>query len=253
MVKGLDRFRERFASFSDRYVLIGGTAASLVMEEAGQSFRATKDLDIVLVIETLDPVFGRAMWAFIEEGGYATRQQSTGKRAFYRFFSPSTPGFPEMIELFPRAPDALALGPGSTLAPIPVGEGVASLSAILLDPYYYAFIHSGKRMIGGLPAIGADRLIALKARAWLDLGARQREGKRVDSNDVRKHRNDIIRLSRVIDPELRLDVPATIAADLRSAFEALESEPGLDLRALGLRSASLGDLLRDLRGVYGLL
>ena len=54
MVRGLERFREFFADYSDRYVLIGGVAAYLSMEEAGQAFRATRDLDIVLIVEALD-------------------------------------------------------------------------------------------------------------------------------------------------------------------------------------------------------
>ncbi|MGV8890518.1 MAG: hypothetical protein ACOH2P_21315 [Pseudomonas sp.] len=35
MVKGLDTFRGAFAGHADRYVLIGGVAASLALEEAG--------------------------------------------------------------------------------------------------------------------------------------------------------------------------------------------------------------------------
>jgi hypothetical protein len=35
MVRGLDIFKECFAAYADQYVLIGGTAASLTMEEAG--------------------------------------------------------------------------------------------------------------------------------------------------------------------------------------------------------------------------
>lgn len=55
MVKGLDVFRGHFAGYEDQYVLIGGTAATLAMAEAGLEFRATKDLDIVLHIEALIP------------------------------------------------------------------------------------------------------------------------------------------------------------------------------------------------------
>ena len=55
MVRGLDLFREWFASHADQYVLIGGTAAGLTMEDAGLAFRATKDLDIVLHVEALSP------------------------------------------------------------------------------------------------------------------------------------------------------------------------------------------------------
>ena len=54
MIKGLDKFWEHFAGFADRYVLIGGAAADLVMNEAGVDFRVTKDFDIVLCVEALD-------------------------------------------------------------------------------------------------------------------------------------------------------------------------------------------------------
>jgi hypothetical protein len=76
MVKGLDRFRARFAGLEGQYVLIGGTAATLAMAQAGLDFRATKDLDIVLHIEALTPAFGTAFWAFVEAGGYEIRQAS---------------------------------------------------------------------------------------------------------------------------------------------------------------------------------
>ena len=85
MVRGLEIFQERFAAYVDQYVLIGGTAASLTMEEAGLEFRATKDLDIVLHVEALTPAFGEAFWKFVEDGGYEIRQASdpsfTGSRS----------------------------------------------------------------------------------------------------------------------------------------------------------------------------
>ena len=59
MVRGLDVFREHFANHTGQFVLIGGTAATLAMESAGLEFRATKDLDIVLHIEALNPDFGK--------------------------------------------------------------------------------------------------------------------------------------------------------------------------------------------------
>ena len=47
MVAGMDIFREHFRGFADRYILIGGAACEIAMNEAGLGFRATKDLDIV--------------------------------------------------------------------------------------------------------------------------------------------------------------------------------------------------------------
>ena len=58
MVRGLDVFTQWFKEFSDQYVLIGGTAASLAMKEFGVPFRGTKDLDVVLHLEALTPEFG---------------------------------------------------------------------------------------------------------------------------------------------------------------------------------------------------
>ena len=57
MVKGIDQFKVHFEGFSDRYVLIGGAACFLALDEAGLDFRVTKDLDIVLCVEavTTDP------------------------------------------------------------------------------------------------------------------------------------------------------------------------------------------------------
>lgn len=88
MVRGLDIFKQHFASYADHYLLIGGTACSLVMQDSGIEFRATKDLDIVLQLEALDHEFIDALWAFIHKGDYHHRQKSTGRDIFYRFSSP---------------------------------------------------------------------------------------------------------------------------------------------------------------------
>lgn len=157
MVRGLDIFQERFAAYVEQYVLIGGTAATLTMEEAGLEFRATKDLDIVLHVEALTPAFGEAFWKFVEDGGYEIRQASdTGKPIFYRFQKPADARYPAMVELFARAPDGLQPAEGSQLTPIPLDEAVSSLSAILLDEIYYAFIMAGRREVDGLPWVGED-------------------------------------------------------------------------------------------------
>jgi len=96
------RFRDHFAPYADRYVLIGGAAVDVLMDQAGLGFRVTKDLDVVLLVESLDARFGEAFWEFIKAGGYEYRRKSTGKPCFYRFHSPRDNTFPYMIELFAR-------------------------------------------------------------------------------------------------------------------------------------------------------
>ncbi len=132
MVKGLDVFRRHFSGYEDQYVLIGGTAATLAMDEAGLEFRATKDLDIVLHMEALTPVVCAAVWAFVEQGAYEIRQASeTGKPVLYRFQKPASAEFPAMIELFCRAPEGIQIAPGTQLAPISFDEVVASQMQLL--------------------------------------------------------------------------------------------------------------------------
>ena len=238
MVRGLDVFRTHFAGQADQFVLIGGTAATFAMEGMGLDFRATKDLDIVLHIEALRPEFGAVFWSFVEAGGYEVRQASaTGKPVFYRFQKPADPRFPAMLELFCRAPDGIKLAEGSHLTPIPIDEAVASLSAILLDTAYYAFVLAGRRESEGLPWVGEDRLIPLKASAWLDLGERQARGEAVDSKNIRKHANDVLRLSQLLAPELRIAVAPRIASDLNRFLDGIEADRSIDPRSIGINSS----------------
>ena len=50
MVSGFTKFKERFRGFENQYVIIGGTACDLIMENEELPFRATKDVDIVLIV-----------------------------------------------------------------------------------------------------------------------------------------------------------------------------------------------------------
>ena len=57
MVRGLGLFRERFREFEKLYILIGGAACDEWFAAANLPFRATKDLDIVLIVEVVDRPF----------------------------------------------------------------------------------------------------------------------------------------------------------------------------------------------------
>ena len=46
----------------EQYAIIGGTACDILMTEEGLDFRATKDIDLVLIIEALDANFGKKFW-----------------------------------------------------------------------------------------------------------------------------------------------------------------------------------------------
>ncbi len=250
-MRGLDIFRGHFAPYAGQYVLIGGTAAALTLEEAGLEFRATKDLDVVLHIEALNAEFGRAFWAFVEQGGYGTRQASgTGKPILYRFQKPTNERFPAMLELFCRSPDGIELAGGSRLTPIPLGESASSLSAILLDDIYYQFIIAGRKEIDGLARIGEEQLIPLKAVAWLDLSARRDRGESVDAKNIRKHAYDVLRLSQVLTADSKIEVVARIGEDLRLFLDRIASDGSYDPQAIGME-VTLGVLIERIGQAYG--
>lgn len=50
MITGFTKFKEKFQGFEDQYIVIGGTACDLLMENEDMTFRATKDIDILSYI-----------------------------------------------------------------------------------------------------------------------------------------------------------------------------------------------------------
>jgi len=252
MVKGINQFKAHFEAFNDRYVLIGGAACFLVLDEAGLDFRATKDLDIVLCVEALDAKFAKAFWAFVERGKYKNTQKSTGKKLFYRFYDPEDATFPYMLELFSRIPDVLKLSDDAHLTPIPVDEDLSSLSAILLDDGYYDFIHDSKIDIDGSPTVSPEVIVPLKAKAWLDLTKRRDAGEKVDRNDIKKHKNDVFRLFQVIDPDKLITLPEVIKDDMQRFLEAVTADPPPTLKPFGLGGTKLDEIVELLRNIYDL-
>lgn len=251
MVKGLEVFREHFRNYADRYLLIGGAACDLAMSAAALPFRATKDLDIVLCVEALDGAFVQAFWEFVRAGGYENQEKSTGKKQFYRFQKPTRPDFPFMLELFSRQPDVLQVAEGSHLTPLPVEEEASSLSAILLDNDYYNFICAGRQEIDGVTTVSAAQLIALKARAWLDLTEREAQGEKIDSKTIKKHKNDVFRLYQILDPTTASVTPEAVKKDMREFIQRMSDED-VDLKSLGLRTGTRDGILAEIANVYRL-
>lgn len=248
MVSGLETFRRWFAGFEEQYVIIGGTACDLLFSGFNMEFRATKDVDMVLIVESLTPEFGEKFWNYIKVGGYVHRNKSTGKRQFYRFAEPVEAGFPAMIELFARKPEALLLPEDAVLTPLHVGDEISSLSAIILDGDYYSFIIEGKTLVEGIQILDAAHIIPLKIKAWLDLSARKAAGEQVDSKDIRKHMNDVFRLYRLLSPETQILVTDPVARDIAEFIAEMSSEP-VNLKSLGLR-AGKEQIIKAISGVY---
>lgn len=251
MVAGIEKFRDHFAGHEDHYAIIGGAACDLLFDAAGLAFRATKDIDMVLCVEVVDPAFGAAFKAFLDAGGYQARERSDGKKEFYRFHRPSDQSFPFMIELFSRKPGTLNLPEGTGLTPIPVEEDIVSLSAILLDEGYYDALQAGKRRLEGVTVIDETLLIPFKARAVLDLTARSEAGEKIDSKNIKKHRNDVFRLAQLLPGDASIKLADPIREDLRRFLELAQADDTLDPKAFDV-PLTRDEAITLLRSAYGL-
>lgn len=250
---GLNRFSEFFSEFPDRYCLIGGAAVWLLMEEAGVQARTTKDLDIVLTMETMDEAFGAAFWQFVRDGEYAAAEKSSGQRTFYRFTGPKWPDYPQMLELFSRPLSGIEFASDQQITPIAVSGEVSSLSAILLDESCYRYLREHTRSLQGITVASAIALIPMKAKAWLDLSARKREGQKVDSRNTKKHRSDILRLSQLVSPNTKVVLPSVLREDVKRFLSQVRPEITHDvLRGAGIADYSPGEVASQIAKVFGL-
>ena len=177
------------------------------MTEEGLDFRATKDIDLVLIIEAVDANFGKKFWEYVKQAGYEHCNKSSGVPQFYRFSHPISNQYPAMIELFTRKLDAIQLPEDAVLTPLPMDDDISSLSAILLDNDCYEFLKQGKVVVDGVTVLDAAYLIPFKAKAWMDLTDRKAAGEHVDSKNIKKHKNDVFRLTELIDPTAKIVAP----------------------------------------------
>ena len=244
MVTGLLKFKDYFKDYTNSYVLIGGAACDILFTENEAGFRATRDLDMVLIVESLTPEFTNKFWEFIKDGGYRHISGSTGMPQFYRFDKPQVEGFPKMIELFSRTSFELREQTGIT--PLHVDDNVSSLSAILLDDNYYQVLLGGMVIENGYSVLRPEYLILFKARAYLDLKQRKDNGETVDSNDIKKHKKDVLRIASELMLEKVTNLPNAVKKDIDTFIDSLEKEPFDDnsLRNYGLKNEEVMEVLK---------
>lgn len=130
-------------------------------------------------------------------------------------------------------------------------ESVASLSAILLDDNYYDFIQSGMQHIDNLPILDALHLIPLKARAFLDLMEQKKNGAAIDEKDIRKHKNDIVRLYQILTPNSQIELSSTLKKDMSTFLKTIKTDGSIDCKSLGLKNTTPQTIIEILSTIYG--
>ena len=234
MVRGIDLFREHFADFTDYFTLIGGAACELTLTGT-IGFRATKDIDILVLLEKVDRDFAEQFHRFITAGNYSCYISKDENRHFYRFLTSGASDFPPQIELLSRTlfPDY----PDMKYTPLAEDSYVKSMSAIILGTEYYNYAQAHRVMQQGLPCLDTDALIVFKSAAYLNLREqRDKDPKSVRSEEITKHRNDVFRLLTTVIPGQTAEVPEIIKVNLQ---RFINSFPANDAQWQAIRQ-SLG-------------
>ena len=213
-----------------------------MFDEIGEDFRATKDLDVVLIVENISEDFGKAFWEFIRAANYNGIETGEAQKQFYRFKNPDDPSYPKMIELFSRVPD-LPLLPHAHLTPVHIADDISSLSAILLNDDYYAFLLSGRRIIDGLSVLDEKYLIPFKVKAWCELSARRKAGEDGNSRHIRKHYRDVHKLLTLLPANAKVPLPDQLKADVQEFIDGIEAG---EIMSEDIDNAALCRRLRDI-------
>lgn len=246
MVTGIERWKQYFKDYKDNYVLIGGAACNLLEDELDMNPRATKDLDLILVVEALTPDFGLRLWDFIKSAKYSGRSKGANefKHEYYRFTNPEDKTYPKQIELFARKTGILNLPSDARIEPISIGEDLSSLSAILMDDDYYAFTIEHSRNIEDIHIASPEALICLKAKAYTEMLDRKAEGGQVDSRDIEKHKKDVFRLIAMLPQDSRFILSEKLKNDMRDFYQRIGELPdSVFFKNAGLRGLDAQRLL----------
>ena len=215
----LRSFRETFKDYADYYTVIGGTACMILMEEAGRNFRATKDVDMILIMEDGGEEFCKVFWEYVLRGKYVCGWKESEPH-YYRFTDP-IPGFPGKIELFSKREDFKL---DARIIPVHVDDDVSSLSAIALDNDFYDFMKTGRRVVDGISILGAEYVIPFKMYAWLNNLDLRKKGEQINTDDIKKHKNDIFRLVPLTNPEVKVQTAGNVRATVLAFLEAMKAE-----------------------------
>lgn len=221
-IRGVKHFSDFFKDFENDYVIIGGVAASIIFEDNDLSFRATKDVDMVILTNN-SIALNKKIAEYIRIGCFEIKEASENEPRYYRFSKPENKEFPEIIEIFARNENKLELEQGQYIIPVNSDEA-EKLSAILLDDEYFNLIKdNAHKSEDGYSIITPLATICLKARAFREMNERRKAGEKIDSNDIRKHKNDIMKLTAVLEKGDTLKLGKQATADMKNIILELNT------------------------------
>lgn len=254
MVEGIELFRDAMADYADNYIIIGGTACDIILDGSPMPPRPTRDIDLIVVVENISREFVEAFWKFVRDGGYepAKRTSVYGEQvyALYRFVAPKQGGYPYMLELLSRHSELLGEPSGFHIEPIPDDEQHHSLSAIIMNEEVYQFTLAHSSLRDGLRIADTLALIVLKATAYLNLLIAKENGQHVNSDDIKKHRGDVLKLIAIGDITEPVALPSAIYEVVDQFRKLIMQQPEQSLANIVGNRDSLAIVLEDLNTLF---
>ena len=246
------------SGFRSHYVVIGGVATVLTLEDRGLPARATKDVDMIIICQPESKFYMKRFWEFVKAGGYKLWKPDDKEDThpcFYRFIKPDNREFPIQVELFSKVPEYVEVPEDVHIVHIPMEGYTSSFSAIIMDEAYYDFAVTHSEIVGDIRILKPEALIVLKAVAFLENQRLKEKGAPVDQKDIDKHKKDVYRLAYVFNGSERFEVNDTIKERLRAFVSEVEKNP-IDgknmMRGQGIPAMSMKDFTGLLRDIFGL-
>ena len=109
-----------------------------------------------------------------------------------------------------------------------------------------------------MPLVLPEMLLLLKAKAYLNLLEDKKNGKAIKDRDLKKHRNDVFRLVYLLPAAFEMEMPDSVANDLRNFLEVFTPESdqwkGISqaLRESRLEARQCEELLSVIKSAYNL-
>jgi len=237
MIQGLSLFTNFFKENKNDYVVIGGLATVMIMNDLGFLARATKDIDLVIIANNNEK-FIEKLLQFIEQAGYKTKQRTTNdtKHNMFRFLNSDDKSYPEQLELFAIHDKNSKIITDKTIIPIYTNQDYKYLSAILLDTDYYSLLLKHTTFIENLHIATPEVLIPLKIHAYLNL---------LGTQNAKKHLQDIIRLTTLLDNDDNIILEGKVKEDFQKFIPLLINIDNNRIKAI-LKSSKIFNISKEI-------
>lgn len=119
----------------------------------------------------------------------------------------------------------------------------------MLNEDYYQILLEGRTVEDGLSVLRPEYLILFKAKAYLDLDLRKKNGEKIDSGDIGKHKKDILRIIGELELRKTKELPISVKNDIDNFIVTLTDNP-FDYNSLKRHELKNEEVIDKLKSIY---